>query len=309
VWTARALIQALIPLGLKAVGEALNDEGTARPGGPVVPSQRRAPWGGPVGPAAGLGRPPGPAVTYQRVWDRRQHTAIPLPPDQQLPQPRAADTGRFRTGLEGRSCRRYAAGAEAVPAAFGLSPSTGSRRCIRASAATRRARGERRLEGDDVVALRLDGTPVAEDAILIALGLTRTGAQVLLGVVPTAAEHAPVSATFLRGLRYAQGLLVSMGPRACARRSSPSSGPRPSCSAARGTRASMSSGTCRRVSRPRGGRRSRPLRPTYAEATAALRRLRRTLTLVNESAVRSLDEGREETLTLGWACVGPSVSA
>lgn len=39
-------------------------------------------------------------------------------------------------------------------------------------------------------------------------------------------------------------------------------------------------------------------RPTYAEATAALRRLRRALTLVNESAVRSLDEGLEETLTL-----------
>ena len=39
-------------------------------------------------------------------------------------------------------------------------------------------------------------------------------------------------------------------------------------------------------------------RPTYAEATAALLRLRRELTLVNESAVRSLDEGLEETLTL-----------
>ena len=31
-----------------------------RPGGRVVPSQRRAPWGGPVVPAAGLGLPPGP---------------------------------------------------------------------------------------------------------------------------------------------------------------------------------------------------------------------------------------------------------
>jgi putative transposase len=39
-------------------------------------------------------------------------------------------------------------------------------------------------------------------------------------------------------------------------------------------------------------------RPTYAEATATLLRLRRELTLVNESAVRSLDEGLEEALTL-----------
>ncbi len=39
-------------------------------------------------------------------------------------------------------------------------------------------------------------------------------------------------------------------------------------------------------------------RPTYAEARAALLRLRRERRLVNESAAASLDEGFEETLTL-----------
>src|SRR5512139_4310131 len=39
-------------------------------------------------------------------------------------------------------------------------------------------------------------------------------------------------------------------------------------------------------------------RPTYAEATAALGRLRPELRLLNESALKSLDEGLEETLTL-----------
>jgi transposase-like protein len=39
-------------------------------------------------------------------------------------------------------------------------------------------------------------------------------------------------------------------------------------------------------------------RPTYAEAKAALLRLRPELRLLNESAVRSLEEGLEETLTL-----------
>ena len=268
-----ALIQALIPLGLKAVGEALNDEVTAlagewsrRSGG--RPGAVR--WCRQRGSVALLDQQL--PVTYQRVRDRLQHTEIPLPTYQQLQQPRAAYAGRFRKVLEGLSCRRYAACAEAVPPAFGLSPSTGSRRVLRASATTLRELGERRLEGDDFVALLLDGTTVAEDAILIALGITLTGAKVLLGFVQTATENAPVSATFLRelvarGLRYEQGLLVILdgakGQRT--RRSRPSSGPRPSCSAASGTRASMSSGTCRRVSRPRGGRRSRPLtsgRPT-----------------------------------------------
>jgi len=38
--------------------------------------------------------------------------------------------------------------------------------------------------------------------------------------------------------------------------------------------------------------------PTYAQASRALKRVRGELKLINESAVRSLDEGLEETLTL-----------
>ena len=188
-----ALIQALIPLGLKAVGEALNDEVTAPP------------WraSGTVAAAGALGRSGGAGsgarspswtrqlpVTYQRGRDRLQTTEIPLPTYQQLQQPRAADTGRFRKVLEGLSCRRYAACAEAVPAAFGLSPSTGSRRFIRASA----------TKLYDFVALLLDGKTFAEDTILIALGITLTGEKVILGFVQTATENEPVSATFLREL-------------------------------------------------------------------------------------------------------------
>ena len=91
-----------------------------------------------------------------------------------------------------------------------------------------------------------------------------------------------------------------MGPRACARRSRPSSGPRPSCSAARWHKREN---VIRYLPKGQQATWRQKLqaayeRPTYAEATAALLRLRRELTLVNESAVRSLDEGLEETLTL-----------
>ena len=130
-----ALIQALIPLGLTAAAEALKAEVTAlagewysRRGG--RPGAVR--WCRQRGSVSLLDqqRP----VTYQRVRDRLQHTELPLPTDQQLQPPRAADTGLFRKVLHGLSCRRYEACAEAVPAAFGLSPSTVSRRFIRASA-------------------------------------------------------------------------------------------------------------------------------------------------------------------------------
>jgi transposase-like protein len=39
-------------------------------------------------------------------------------------------------------------------------------------------------------------------------------------------------------------------------------------------------------------------KPTYEEAKAALNKLKPELKLINESAVRSLEEGMEETLTL-----------
>ena len=75
--------------------------------------------------------------------------------------------------MRGVSCRAYAECAEAVPAAFGLSPSTISRRFIRASARQLRTLCERRLDAYDFVALFLDGKPFAADELVIALGITR----------------------------------------------------------------------------------------------------------------------------------------
>jgi len=60
-------------------------------------------------------------------------------------------------------------GLSAVPAAFGFSPSTVSRRFIRASATKPQELCERRLEAYDFVALVLDGKTVADDAMVITL--------------------------------------------------------------------------------------------------------------------------------------------
>ena len=71
--------------------------------------------------------------------------------------PRGADAGLFRRVLKGLSCRDYEGCAEAVPEAFGLSPSTVSRRFIRASARKLKELCERPLQGYDFVGLVLDG--------------------------------------------------------------------------------------------------------------------------------------------------------
>ena len=57
---------------------------------------------------------------------------------------------------KGLSCRDYEGCAEAVPEAFGLSPSTVSRRFIRASARKLKELCERPLQGYDFVGLVLE---------------------------------------------------------------------------------------------------------------------------------------------------------
>lgn len=305
--TTVALIQTLIPLGLQAAAEALQAE-VMRLAGPKhqrrggIPGYVR--WGHQQG-SVYLADQKLP-ITYQRVRDRAHNTEVPLPTYQRLQLPRQADTGLFRKVLLGLSCRDYEACAEAVPEAFSLSPSSVSRRFIRASARQLQALQERRLDRYDVVTLILDGKTFAEDSMVIALGITLTGEKVVLGFVQTATENETVCAAFLRelverGLKTAHGLLCVID-------------------GAKGLQKAIQTvfGSQAVVQRCQWHKRENVLvylpkrqrerfrqklqaayeQPTYEAAKRALGRLRQELRLVNESAVRSLDEGFEETLTL-----------
>ena len=302
-----ALIQALIPVALDAVGELLTTKVTRLVG------RKHSRTEGTPGYVR-WGRQPGSIyladqkvpLTYPRVRDRMRNHEVSLAPYQQLQTPRAADAGLFRKVLLGLSCRDYAACAEAVPEAFGLSPSSVSRRFLRASAQQLRALQERRLDTCDFVALLLDGKTFAEDAMVIALGITVTGEKVILGFVQTATENETICAAFLRelverGFRAEQGLLCVID-------------------GAKGLRKALQTvfGSAAVVQRCQWHKRENVLaylpksqqptwrrtlhaayeKPTYPAAKAALLRIRQELRLVNESAVKSLDEGLEETLTL-----------
>jgi len=311
-----ALIQELIPLGLQAVADVLAAEVT-RLAGPRYSRTGGAPghvrWSREQGSVFLLDQKL--PITYQRVRDRAGNVEVPLPAYQALQTPRTADTGLFRRILRGLSCRDYAACAEAVPAAFGLSASTVSRRFIRASAKTLAALTTRRLEGYDLVALVLDGKGFGEDEMVIALGITRTGQKVVLGFVQTATENERVCATFLRelvarGLRWEQGLLCVIDG---------AKGLRKALQTVFGARAVVQrcqwhkrKNVCDYLPPTQQAAWQRKLqaayeRPTYAAAKAALGRLRGELRLLNESAVTSLDEGLEETLTLHRLGVFPTL--
>ncbi len=302
-----ALIQALIPLGLQAVGDLLAEEVTQLAG------PRYARTGGQPGLVRWSQQPGSVYLADQklplpvpRVRDLARNTEVPLTAYQHLREPRQGDLGLLRKVLLGLSCRDYHACAEAIPAAFGLSPSTVSRRFIRASARKLRAFLERRLDRYDIVALLLDGKSFAEDAMVLALGVTLTGEKVLLGFVQTGTENEKVCVAFLRdlverGLRYEQGLLCVLdgakglrkavervfGPQAVIQRCQWHKRENVVAYLPKGQQA-----TWRR-------KLQQAYEPSaYAEAKAALVRCRQELRLLNESAVASLDEGFEETLTL-----------
>jgi putative transposase len=311
-----ALIQALIPLGLEAAAEALQAE-VKRLAGPRHCRRGRQPgyvrWSRERG-SVYLWDQKLP-ITYTRVRDRLRNREVPLATYQRLQRPRQADAGLFRKILLGLSCRDYRAATEAVPEAFGLSPSTVSRRFIRASAKQLQALQERRLDGYDFVALVLDGKTWAEDAMVIALGITVQGEKVLLGFVQTATENERVCAAFLRelvdrGLRTDLGLLCVLDG---------AKGLRKAIQRVFGGRAVIH--RCQWHKRenvvaylPKGQQViwRRKLQqayehPRYAEAKAALGRCRQELRVLNESAIKSLDEGLEETLTLHRLGVFPTL--
>jgi transposase-like protein len=304
---ALSLIQALIPLGLQAVEDALQQEVLALAGARYAHADGRpglARWGRQRG-SIYLADQKLP-ITVPRVRDVHAQTEVPLATYAQLQTPRAHDVGLFRRMLAGISTREYEAAAEAVPEAFGLSKSSVSRRFVQASAAALQQFHTRRHDDRQWLVLLLDGKTFAEDQVVIALGVTTEGEKRILGLVQTATENKRTCATFLRelierGFAAPHGLLVVLdgakGLRAAVRDVFGHDAVVQRC------QWHKRENVLRYLTKPEQVRWRRKLRDAYAhggyeDAKRALQRLVKELAVLNESAARSLEEGLEETLTL-----------
>jgi len=303
---ALALIRALIPLGLRAVEEALVAEVNALAGPRYARADDRPDvvrWGAQRG-SIYLADQKLP-VTVPRVRDRAARCEVPLETYAAFQTPRAHDVGLFRKVLGGLSCREYEAAAEAVPEAFGLAKSTVSRRFIRASATELRRLQERRLDDAEWLVLVVDGKSFAGDQLVIALGVTATGEKRILGLVQTASENKRVIAAFLRelgerGFPLDQPLLAvldgSKGLRAAVR---DVFGDIPVQRCQWHKRENVVSYLAKQ-DQPAWRRKLQAAygHASHGDAARALERLHQQLRLVNESAAASLAEGLDETLTL-----------
>jgi len=301
------MIQALIPIGLMAVAEQLEEEVKqlagerySRQGG--LPGHHR--WGSQPKPIYLSDQKMRIGVT--RVRNSLKNEEVPLHTSQALQSPRQADEGLLRRILLGLSCCNYASCAETIPEAFGLSSSTVSRRFIQASSRKLKELVERDLSAYDFVALLIDGKSFADDEMIFALGVTLTGEKIPLGFIQAATEDERVVKSFLsgvldRGLSIEEGILFiidgAKGLYSAIRKVFQDRVLIQRCQWHKRENVVSYLPKSHQATWRRRLQRAYE-KPTYEEAKAALNRLKPELKLLNESALASLEEGLEETLSL-----------
>ena len=301
-----ALIQQLIPIALEAVNEELQNEVIGLVGGEsherTGGDLRR--WG--VNPGSVCLGGQKVAVEVPRVRDVRLGREVPLETYRELRGTAHFDERVFLQMINGISAKRYEQAAELVPETFGISKSSVSRRFKGATTQKLKDLCERDLSGYDIVAMFLDGKHLAEMDLVIALGITLTGEKCLLGFIETSTENTAVCKDFINGLRgrglkleheilcvidgakgLSKGLKDVLGDKGIIQR----------CQWHK--RENVVSYLPKKLQdKFRMKLQAAYELPTYEKAKARLMTIRKELQLLNESAVASLDEGLEETLTL-----------
>jgi len=205
-----ALIQALIPEGLRAVNEKLQAEVLILAGEKRRHGKENVRWGSQPG-SVYLQDQKVPMIV-PRVRNKLRNIEIPLEHYQRFQEPYQGGEQAFKKLLNGLSTHKYRESAELVPEVFGISASNLSRRFKYASSARLKQLQERRLERYDFVAIVIDGKRFSDDGLIVALGITIEGTKILLGIEQMATEnHRPI-AQFLeklieRGLRFEGGIL------------------------------------------------------------------------------------------------------
>ena len=299
-----AMIQMLIPLGLQSVERELQAEVLGLAGERHARGGKLDRWGSNPG-SVYLGDQK-VAIRVPRVRDHESDVEVPLEAYERLQSPRVIDDIVLARAINGISQGKYERAVLAVPETFGVKKTSVCRRFMRASAKRLQHFLERDISQHDIVAIFMDGKSFAENEMVIALGITMSGEKILLGFVETSTENGPVCRDFVnslkdRGLKVDneilfiidggkglyKGINTVMGDKAIFQR----------CQWHKRENVLKYLGEERKSAFRRRLQAAYEL-PTYEKAKKRLEAIKRELMLINKSAVTSLEEGFEETLTL-----------
>ncbi len=245
-------------------------------------------------------------IDVPRVYDNEMGQCVSLEIYEQLKVLQGVNDALMKRVLHGISTNDYSKVLTHLLDSFGLSRSSVSKQFCEASEAVLESFHKRDLSQLDLVAIFLDGKHLAKEQIIIVLGITMQGDKIPLGFVQSSTEKAtPVSELLAslidRGLNYQQGLLCIIdGSKALRKAVVDTFGDYVIIQRCqwhkRENVVSYLSDTHKKPMRRKLTDAYRA--ETYDEAKVRLMAIKEELKLINLSAVKSLEEGLEETLTL-----------
>ena len=204
-----SIIQELIPLGLKAVAEELQNEVTRLAGEKHSRGGDNARWGRQDGSV--YLRDQKFAIQVPRVRDTAANQEIPLKAYQRLQEP-SNDDEAMRRLLHGLSTHKYHESSSLAVEAFWISASNLSKRFKKCSGDELKQLQTRSLADQDIAAIFIDAKRYANDGIVVGLGVTIDGRKIVLGIEQVHSENGRAIEQWLdrlieRGLKFEQGIL------------------------------------------------------------------------------------------------------
>jgi putative transposase len=300
-----AMIQMLIPIALESVAKLLQEEVSELAGAKYSRNGcaiKR--WGSNPGSVYLGDRKV--SVRVPRIRDVEKKEELFLKNYSDLQNPTIFNEKIFRSVINGLSNRKYEKVAEKVPETFGIKKTSLSKRFILATSKKLRSFLDRDLSSEDFVSIFIDGKSLAQEQIIIAIGITIEGEKRVLGFVESATENEKVCKQFIlslidRGLNISnkilfivdgakglhKGIKSSLKDKAIFQR----------CQWHKRENV-VSYLSKENKSRFRKKLQKAYEKLTYNEAKNELLKISKELSLINKSAVNSLNEGLEETLTL-----------
>jgi len=309
-----SVIQELIPLGLKAVAEELQDEVRRLSGTKHSRDGNITRWGCQNGSV--YLRDQKFPVKVPRVRDVEAGEEVTLESYQRLQKPFDDHGGAFRRLLHGLSTHKYQESSALAAEAFGISASSLSKKFKHCSAKKFEDLQTRSLAQNDFVAIFIDAKRYADDGIIVALGVTLEGRKFVLGIEQIHSENSRAIEQWLdrlieRGLKFENGILFvidgSKGIRKAIERKFSIHALIQRCQwHKRENVLSYLDDAQKAIFRRR--LKNAYGKTNYPEAKASLEQLHREIETVNASAANSLLEGLEETLTLHRLGLSPELT-
>lgn len=299
-----AAIQALIPIALEAVGEALQKEISELAGERYSRGSEIKRWGSNPG-SIFLGDQK-VKLPVPRARNTKTNEEVTLSTYEHLQNAHQLDDMALSRVIHGMSQRNYEKAAINVPETFGIKKTSTCRRFIRASGKRLKEFMERDLSEHDIVAIFMDGKNFADNEIVLALGINTRGEKILLGMVETSTENYTVCKNFLlelrdRGLNLDREILFILdggkGLNKSAREVMKGRALIQRCQWHK--RENVVSYLDKKLQDAFRNKLQEAYKlKSYDRAKERLNSIGRELKLINESALASLHEGLEDTLTL-----------